>query len=122
MLWRVGDGKKIWIYDDYWIPGSNSARTISPSYFLEEATVDCLIDYDLGGWNSHVIDQHILPSEAQIIKAIPICVLANQIILVGPEANIRDLWELVFGWIRKDFPNIYTFSDHVNLLGIIIKM
>ena len=37
-------------------------------------------------------------------------------------SDIRDLWESIFGWIRKDFPNIYTFSDHVNLLGIIIKM
>ena len=37
-------------------------------------------------------------------------------------SDIRDLWVSVFGWIRKDFPNIYTFSDHVKLLGIIIKM
>lgn len=88
MLWRVGYGKNIRIYDDYWIPGTNLARTISPSYFLEEATVDCLLDYDLGGWNSYVIDQHILPFEAQIIKAIPICVQAYQIVLFGPEARM----------------------------------
>ena len=89
MLWRVGDGKNIRIYDDNWIPGTNSARILSPqATVLEEATVDCLLDCDLGGWNNHVINQHILPFEAQIIEAIPICVTSQPDCIICPEARM----------------------------------
>lgn len=74
MPWIVGNGESILIYDDNWIPGTASARVLSPHVaILENSVVASLIDFDSGGWNNLVIDQHFLPFEAQRIKAIPLC-------------------------------------------------
>lgn len=45
MLWRVGSGESIRIYDENWLPGGTSPRILSPRVNeLENSTVACLID------------------------------------------------------------------------------
>ena len=57
MSWRIGDGESVWIYEDNWIPGTDSTRILSPrATALENSRMACLIDTDWGGWNSFVIE------------------------------------------------------------------
>lgn len=75
MRWRIGDRKSIKICDDRWIPSTETTKILSPRVLaLEDATVDCLMNFDSGLWNSSVIDQHFLCFEAQRIEVIPVCV------------------------------------------------
>ena len=75
MRWGFGDGKSIKIYNDNWLPGSGSAKVVSPCVpALEGANVDFLINPDTGMWDCNLIDQHFLWFEAQRIKAVPLYV------------------------------------------------
>jgi len=50
MLWQVGDGMKINIYADRWLPGVGFAKIISPQVDMaKEWTIAQLIDPNLGG-------------------------------------------------------------------------
>ena len=43
--WRVGTGKKIWIWKDPWLMSSTTTRILSPLKYLDEhATVGSLIN------------------------------------------------------------------------------
>ena len=75
LLWRVGNGLKINIYNDRWLPGEASACVVSPK--IEEASnwvVANLLEPEGGGWNEQLVDALFLPFEAQRIKSIPLCV------------------------------------------------
>lgn len=52
LVWRLGNGNSIQIYNDRWIPITNSAKIISPwVVVLEDAVVANLLDQDWRGWN-----------------------------------------------------------------------
>ncbi|KAK3198882.1 hypothetical protein Dsin_022297 [Dipteronia sinensis] len=48
--WRVGNGSKIRIYKDHWIPRPTTFRPLSPTFVDENAMVSQLITPS-GGWN-----------------------------------------------------------------------
>jgi len=51
--WHVGDGKKIRIYGDPWLPGDGEGKVTSPASALPlDAVVVDLIDPTLGWWDS----------------------------------------------------------------------
>ena len=55
--WRMGDGKKIWLFHDAWLPNSNAGRIIFHKGILAQtATADGLIDPNSGWWNLGLID------------------------------------------------------------------
>ncbi|XP_075636614.1 uncharacterized protein LOC142608835 [Castanea sativa] len=71
MLWRVGNGECIQLYDDNWLPGGTSSRILSPRVDeLKNSMVACLMDSASGGWNNFLVDQYFFPFEAQRIKEI----------------------------------------------------
>ena len=75
LLWRIGNGTKINIYNDRWLLGEVSACVVSPK--IEEASnwvVANLLDPEGRGWNEQLVDDLFLPFEAQRIKSIPLCV------------------------------------------------
>ena len=75
--WRIGDGSLVKIFKDSWLPGAQSGRVLSPVFILsEEATMDQLIDRDSRWWNSALLDLIFIPSEAQLIKSILVCLAA----------------------------------------------
>lgn len=50
MLWQLGDGTRINIYVEWWLPGAGSAKIISPQVEMaKEWIVAQLIDSNLGG-------------------------------------------------------------------------
>ena len=73
LVWRVGTGENIRIWKDSWLMGSPCPKILSAPRVLEaNATVGELINQEQGCWNSMLIDQIFSPSEAEIIKQIPL--------------------------------------------------
>jgi len=71
--WAVGNGNKINIWKDNWLPGHSNPKFCSPINTLSEsATVSELIDFDLMRWNVNVIQQVFSPYEAGIISSMPL--------------------------------------------------
>ena len=76
--WRVGDGKTIRVFEDYWLPRNSGRCVTSPPLVLDMDTcVVNLIDDSLGWWNTRIIDEHFFPFEAESIKSIPLCIFPS---------------------------------------------
>ncbi|KAK9988678.1 hypothetical protein SO802_028917 [Lithocarpus litseifolius] len=72
--WHMRDGCDINFIEDGWLPGKCGDHAISQNSSLPTfTTVSHLIDPITKAWNFSLIDSNFLPSEAQIIKAIPPC-------------------------------------------------
>lgn len=69
LIWRVGDGERIKIWKDRWIPYPHrSYRVQSPRKFLDEdAIVADLIDKDTRWWNTSLINEVFMEDEASAI-------------------------------------------------------
>ena len=75
LLWRVGNGSKINIYNNMWLPRRASACVVSPRIEgVSNWSVAKLLEPGEGGWNEQLLDDIFLPFEAQRIKSIPLCV------------------------------------------------
>jgi hypothetical protein len=73
LIWRAGIGEQIKIWENSWLMGSPCAKVLSAPWLLEaNAKVAELINYEQGCWNSALIDRVFLPSDATIIKQIPL--------------------------------------------------
>ncbi|XP_075654731.1 uncharacterized protein LOC142624885 [Castanea sativa] len=71
--WRVGNGKRIYIWDDRWLPTPTTYKAISPQVaFGNFPMVSLLIDEDTKWWKSDLVRSIFLPFEAESILKIPI--------------------------------------------------
>jgi ribonuclease HI len=76
--WRIGRGNSVRIWSDKWLPSPSSGLPLSPPKLLEaEACVSSLIQHSSGTWNAALIDQIFLPSDAELIKSIPLSIRAR---------------------------------------------
>lgn len=73
--WRVGDGKAINIWPNYWLPGH---RLIPKPILIDEAAfqkVECLIDAKTRWWNVDKVISMFSPCEAgetgEVLKVLP---------------------------------------------------
>lgn len=70
MRWRVGDGEKIKVLKDAWIPGSQSpesALSVPDGGYLD-LEVGALIDLITRSWNEVLLSQLFLPYEDRILS------------------------------------------------------
>ncbi|XP_042944727.1 uncharacterized protein LOC122278613 [Carya illinoinensis] len=73
LMWKVGNGSKIRIWKDKWIPCLSSYQVQSPVNILEaEAVVSELIDPDSMQWDLPLLYAIFSKSEAGLISKIPI--------------------------------------------------
>ena len=73
LIWRVGSDENIKIWEDFWLMGSLCPKILSAPRVLEaNAMVAELINHEQGRWNFELIDQVFMPSDAEIIKQIPL--------------------------------------------------
>ena len=71
--WRVGNGRRIHIWDDKWLPMPSSYKVISPqSDFGDYPMVSSLIDNDTWWWKVEAVRSIFLPFEASTILKIPL--------------------------------------------------
>jgi hypothetical protein len=73
LIWRVGNGCKIRIWKDRWIPNPSTYKIISPPILLDsEETVSSLVDAQSKWWNISLLDSLFTEDEVQKIKEIPL--------------------------------------------------
>ena len=71
--WRVGNGRRIHIWEDRWLPTPSTHKVISTQVDFEDyPMVSSLIDFDTRWWKVDVIRATFLPHEASTILKIPI--------------------------------------------------
>ena len=76
MKWRVGNGRIIKVFKDQWLPCEGSSRVLSPPHDHDpDLKVADLMDHELHCWNSDLVADIFLPSEAKVILAIPLCLV-----------------------------------------------
>ena len=75
--WRVGNGKRILIWEDKWLPTPTTYKVMSPppplKSFNDYPRVSALIDRDTKMWKGDVVRSLFLPFEARTILNIPLC-------------------------------------------------
>ncbi|XP_040999511.1 uncharacterized mitochondrial protein AtMg00310-like [Juglans microcarpa x Juglans regia] len=73
LLWKIGNGNKVKIWSDRWLPIPTSYKTRPPPKVLStEATVNSLIDQDSHSWNLFLVQSVFIPEEAAITSRIHI--------------------------------------------------
>jgi hypothetical protein len=83
--WIIGNGRKVRIWKDNWVPPHLHATVFSPVRGIqEEATVNELIIDDIRMWDRRLLNQIFLPMEAQAIANIPLPSSDREDILFWP--------------------------------------
>ena len=68
-LWRVGDGKKIKIWSDNWLPKKFQPKVTSPMIFGQQnISVEALINQSTRRWRHEMIDHCFSLVEAELIE------------------------------------------------------
>jgi hypothetical protein len=73
LLWRVGDGHSISVWNSKWLPTQTTYQIQStPRILGENVRVSSLIKREHGCWNEELINDVFEATEANVIKAIPL--------------------------------------------------
>ena len=71
--WQVGNGERILIWDDKWLPTPTTYKVISPPRLFDDyPRVSTLIDKDTRRWKDDVVRSLFLAFEARTILNIPL--------------------------------------------------
>jgi ribonuclease HI len=74
LVWRVGDGASIRIWEDRWLPTPGSHLVQSPVRLLpSDAKVCDLLDPDTNWWNFSMVHHVFRAEEAQVICSMAVC-------------------------------------------------
>ena len=82
--WRVGDGHRVRIFLDKWLPIHDGVLASHSGELNLEATVSQLINQSSGWWNIQLIDHCFHPPDASQIKALPLCSSPQPDVLIWP--------------------------------------
>ncbi|XP_075645493.1 uncharacterized protein LOC142616549 [Castanea sativa] len=70
---RVGNEKSIKIWQHHWLPIKHPPLISSPIIeSMEDATVDCLIDNNMGKWDAEMLIGVLIPAEAELARGKPL--------------------------------------------------
>ena len=73
LWWRLGNGDRIRIWGDKWLPKPSTFMVSSPRLFIpHDMKVGELINKEEASWKADAIDALFVPHKAEVIKAIPI--------------------------------------------------
>ena len=88
--WRVGNGKKIRVWQDHWLPRKHAPfLSVCPIADFEDSTVDILIDPQTRQWNVEMVEGLFNEEEAELIKQIPLSRSATEDTLFWPYSSNR---------------------------------
>lgn len=71
LIWRVGDGQQIRIWDGPWLPVGVTRRPRTPRGSVVWNKVSDLIDPSTGGWDTQLVKDIFWEEDAALILAIP---------------------------------------------------
>ena len=74
--WQVGNGRKVKIWKDKWVPRDFCLRILTPTpvYWDEEATVDNLFWLNSKQWNIQLLNELFSQEEVDLICDIPLSI------------------------------------------------
>jgi hypothetical protein len=73
LIWRKGNGSKVRIWKDKWLPRNSTYLVQSTPTMLDlGATVDELIDRDTKWWTSDLLETLFIKEEVTLIHSIPV--------------------------------------------------
>lgn len=71
--WVIGNGERVHIWEDRWIPIPKSFKVVSPRGLSTNAVmVSDLINRETRGWDANLLRNTFLPHEAEIVLGIPL--------------------------------------------------
>ena len=71
--WRIGNGKLVSIWQNFWLPRKKSPQVLSPIIdSMAVAKVNILIDEMTRQWNHGLIEGIFIPKEVDLVKEIPL--------------------------------------------------
>ena len=73
LIWRIGDGTNVRIWEDPWIPRGVTRRPASYQGPNLLTKVSELIDPNTGCWDRNLVSDCFHPDDVPIILSIPIC-------------------------------------------------
>lgn len=80
LIWRVGDGTQVRIWEDPWIPCSVTRRPITPRGNVLLSKVSELIDPATGGWDAQLVRDIFWDEDVTNILATPTRMGRNDVI------------------------------------------
>ena len=104
--WRVGNGERILIWEDKWLPTPTTYKVIShPKSFNDYPRVSVLIDRATRMWKGDVVRYLFFPFEARTMLNIPFChsLPEDQIIWVGNrrgEFSVKGAYYIAYGLLN----------------------
>jgi hypothetical protein len=73
LVWRIGNGEKVRIWGDKWVPIPSSYKIHSSSdHAAMDVKVSLLSDKDIGQWDQTVIEDLFDEEKVKAIKTIPL--------------------------------------------------
>jgi hypothetical protein len=90
LMWRVGNGDNIQIWQDKWIPKPTTYKIQSPCGSMDSlAKVNTLIDSTTGWWNYTLIQSSFAKVEADMICSLPLSPLkaSDKIVWLGTKSG-----------------------------------
>jgi hypothetical protein len=73
LIWRVGNGRSVWIWKDRWVPNPSTFKIFSPPRVLDpDAKVCELVDTNSKWWNFPLLESLFSSDEVEKIKEIPL--------------------------------------------------
>ena len=108
--WCIGNGRSVHIWEDGWIPKSESFRVVSPRGPQGEAVmVSDLLDAEKRSWDVAKVKSILLPHEAELVLSILSALACRKTLLSGhgpPVANSQSRVHMV--WRRSGRRNVAT--------------
>jgi hypothetical protein len=84
MIWRIGNGAKVNIWGEKWIPLPHTYMIQSPPInFLADAKVSRLIEGETHWWDISLLNSLFSPEEVKAIISLPVALLTRRIKLSG---------------------------------------
>ncbi|XP_023878292.2 uncharacterized protein LOC111990734 [Quercus suber] len=120
--WSVGNGRRIHIWDDRWLPMPTTYKVISPQGdYGDFPMMSSLIDNDTRWWKVDVINATFLPHEASTILKIPLNynLLDDCLIWMGNksgEFTVKSAYHIVSGIVDSFEEGESTSSNSWTLL------
>jgi hypothetical protein len=79
LIWRIGDGARVRIWKDKWLPRPSTFMVQSKPVLLDpNATVNALIDGDTHWWNLPLLENLFTKEEAQLILTLPVSTTSQE--------------------------------------------